>query len=104
MVPPAHIRQRRVALLGRGVPVLPLPLGPEELAERIPGRQAHANAVWTQPLDRRGGEILPVTDALHFASLSPLGDSSWPGNKRCPPRNRRCPDAARRSPSRMPIS
>src|ERR1700724_2594501 len=62
-MPPAHVRQCRVALGGRGIPVQALPLGTEELAERVPAREAYPYAVGAQPLDRRGAQILRLTDA-----------------------------------------
>src|SRR5579862_1320996 len=57
-VPAAHVLEGRVAL-GRGrVPVQALPFGAEELAERVPRRQAHADAVGPQLLDRRRSQVL----------------------------------------------
>src|ERR1700730_2393765 len=62
LVPAAHIGKRGVTLCRGGIPVLPLPLRSEELAERIPWRKAHADPVGTQLLDRRGAKILRLAD------------------------------------------
>src|SRR6266576_3839465 len=69
LVPAAHFGQRGVTLRWSGVPVLPLPVRSEELAERIPRREAHADPVGTQPLDRRGTKVLRLTDAHAPGSL-----------------------------------
>src|SRR3974390_1515936 len=63
LVTAAHFRKRCVALLGRGVPVHALPLRAEQLTKRIARRQADADAVGSQPLDRRGAQVLRLTDA-----------------------------------------
>jgi hypothetical protein len=82
LVPPAHLGHGRVALGGRRVPVQPLPLRAEELAERIPRRQADADAVGTQPLDRWSAKILRLADAHARKAYGAL----WQGCK--PPAGR----------------
>src|SRR5204862_5345185 len=69
LVPAAHVGQRGVTLRRGGVPVLPLPVRSQELAERIPRRQAHADPVGAQLLDRRGAKILRLADAHAPESL-----------------------------------
>src|SRR4029077_5829659 len=68
-VPAAHFGKRGVTLCRSGVPVLPLPVRSQELAERIPRREAYADPVGTQLLDRRGAQVLRLTDAHAPASL-----------------------------------
>src|SRR5690349_19760455 len=54
----AHLRERGVALTGRGVPVDAVPLGAEDLAERVSRRKADAHAKGALLLDHRGPEVL----------------------------------------------
>src|SRR5215472_860302 len=63
LVTAAHFRQRCVALLGRRVPMQALPLWAEQLTKRITRRQTDADAIGAQPLDRRGAQVLSLTDA-----------------------------------------
>ena len=46
-----------------------LPLRPQELAKRIPGRKTDADAVGPQPLDGRGAQVLGLTDGHRGESL-----------------------------------
>ena len=55
---PAGLSEALFALGRRWIPVQALPLGAEELAERVSGRQADADPVGAQLLDRRRREIL----------------------------------------------
>src|SRR5215469_4201701 len=81
LVTAAHFRKRCVALLGRRVPVHALPLRAEELPKRVAGRQADADPIGSQPLDRRGAQVLRLTDA-HAEKLTvrPVARASmlWP--------------------------
>src|SRR5215469_6187924 len=63
LVTAAHFRKRCVALLGRRVPVHALPLRAEELPKGIARRQADADPIRAQPLDRRGAQVPRFTDA-----------------------------------------
>src|SRR5688572_1486149 len=62
LVPPAHLDQRGVTLGGAGEPMRAVPLGPEEVPERIAGRKADANAVGLLPLDGRGAKVVELAD------------------------------------------
>src|SRR5215469_3624400 len=122
----AHLRERGVALLWRWVPMHALPLRAKQLTKRIARRQADADAIRAQPLDRRGAQVLRLTDAharkaygeprgvgKHALALSPAGavprlsrqpgGAQWPCSAISPSslrRIRRSQDAVR--PSRCP--
>src|SRR5215471_1182666 len=68
-----HIRHGRIALGGSRVPVQTLPLGPQELAEGVPGRQAHPDPERSQLLDRRDAQILWLTDTHRERQLTVRG-------------------------------
>jgi hypothetical protein len=59
----AHFDQGGVALRRCGVPVQPVPLGTEKLAERVTDREAHTDAVGPELLDWWGTEVLRLTDS-----------------------------------------
>src|SRR5215469_16847339 len=61
-MPSAHLRDGGIAFGGGGIPVQALPFRSQQLAERVPGRQAHADPERSQLLDRRDAQVLWLTD------------------------------------------
>src|SRR6516162_2504637 len=61
-MPPAHLRHGGIAFGGGGIPVQALPFRSEQLAERVPRGQAHADSERSQLLDRRDAQVLWLTD------------------------------------------
>src|SRR5215831_1358220 len=80
-VPSAHLRDGGIAFGGGGIPVQALPFRSQQLAERVPGRQAHADPERPQLLDRRDAQVLWLTDT--HEGLSAYG--ALRGNRK-PPR------------------
>ena len=59
----AHFHEGSVTLRRRGVPVQPVPLRTEKLAEGVTDREAHTDAVRPELLDWWGTEVLRLTDS-----------------------------------------
>src|SRR5215471_16324487 len=79
-----HLRHRRIALGGSRVPVQTLPLGPQELAEGVSGRQPHPDPERSQLLDRRDAQVLWLTDTHTERQLTVRGAGAASQGRRGP--------------------
>src|SRR5215472_6931479 len=61
-MPTTHLRHGGIAFGGGRIPVQALPFRSQQLAERVPRRQAHADPERSQLLDRRDAQVLWLTD------------------------------------------
>ena len=66
----AHLGEGGVALVRGRVPMEPVPLGAEQLAEGVARREAHADPIGAELLDWRGAEILRLADTHSGGKLT----------------------------------